>query len=111
MHTRDHARDETGSGTNDDEPAQPSGLPFVEDNLVILYDIDGEEMSRYKTASGYLKAIKSGIAKVPEVAREWLTLNQPGANHWINQDKGFMVEWESCWAAANEAEVAQGSMA
>ena len=117
IHTRDHASDETGSAgveTNgaQDGPGEEAAaeLQFVDGEHVILRDGDGEEVGRYKVAGHYFNAVKAQISKVDD-PRGFLEINQPGAQHFVNQDESRQDTWTELWAAANEAQVAQGSVA
>ena len=91
------------------EGADSAGLQFVDGEHVILRGSDGEEVGRYKAAGHYFNAVKAQIAKVDD-PRGFLEINQPGAQHFVNQNWRCQDTWTELWAAANEAQVAQGSM-
>ncbi len=104
-----HAGDDEPEGDNREE-IDTSGLSFVVDGYVIIYNGDtGEEMKRYQRAGNYFKALNELIAN-SEDPHATLDLNKTGANHFVRQDEKNMELYRGCLARANEVASATESM-
>ena len=104
-----HAGDDEPEGDNREE-IDTSGLTFVVDGYVIIYNGDtGEEMKRYQRAGNYFKALNELIAN-SEDPHATLDLNKTGANHFVRQDEKNMELYRGCLTRANEVASAAESM-
>ncbi len=99
----------------DDKEAEPETKtkpagPFVIGGFVILYGNDGKEIGRYQSPDIYFQSVKAALGREKD-PRAFLVNNEPGANYFVSANEKWMEVWTECWVAANEAEVAEGSMA
>lgn len=80
------------------------GLKFIEDDAVVIFNTEGEEVGRYQRAKNYFKAIKARLSTV-DSPLDFVELNSVGANFFVSKDESMMNLWEECMKTAQNMEL------